>query len=78
VISPGEFFFFKTHAPDSRIVGGGILAGWELLPLSAAWAFYGPGNGAASLGEALALLRTIATSLTASRPPEPGRPTALM
>jgi putative restriction endonuclease len=33
VISPGEFFFFKTHAPDSRIVGGGILAGWELLPL---------------------------------------------
>jgi putative restriction endonuclease len=55
VISPGEFFFFKTHAPDSRIVGGGILAGWELLPLSAAWAFYGPGNGAASLEE----LRTL-------------------
>jgi putative restriction endonuclease len=56
VISPGEFFFFKTHAPDSRIVGGGILAGWELLPLSAAWAFYGPGNGAASLGELRALI----------------------
>jgi DNA-binding MarR family transcriptional regulator len=32
----------------------------------------------AGLEEALALLRTIATSLTVSRPAEPGRPAALM
>lgn len=56
VISPGEFFFFKTHAPDSLIVGGGLLVDWELLPLSAAWEFYGPGNGAGSLDELRALI----------------------
>lgn len=55
-ISPGEFFFFRTHAPESRIVGGGRLSGWELLPLSAAWEFYGPGNGAASLEDLRALI----------------------
>ena len=36
------------------------------------------GHATAGLDEALALLRTIATSLTASRPAEPGRPAALM
>jgi DNA-binding MarR family transcriptional regulator len=35
-------------------------------------------HDAAGLDEALALLRTIATSLTANRPPEPGRPAVLM
>jgi len=55
-ISPGEFFFFKTHAPSSLIVGGGLLASWELLPLSAAWEFYGPGNGAGSLDDLRALI----------------------
>ncbi len=32
----------------------------------------------ANLDQALALLRTIATSLTANRPPDPGRPAELM
>jgi putative restriction endonuclease len=45
-IEPGEFFFFKLHAPDNRVVGGGIFVGWDLLPLSAAWEIYGEGNGA--------------------------------
>jgi len=55
-IIPGELFFFKTHAPESRIVGGGRLTGWELLPLSAAWEFYGPANGAATLEDLRALI----------------------
>ncbi len=70
-ISPGEFFFFKTHAPDSRIVGGGRLAGWELLPLSAAWEFYGPGNGAPSL-EDLRILIGGRNGLRTAEDPEIG------
>lgn len=49
-ISPGEYFFFKLKASaNNRVVGGGVFVGWELVPLSAAWEFYGYGNGAASL-----------------------------
>jgi putative restriction endonuclease len=51
-ISPGEYFFFKLKAAaHNLVVGGGVLVGWELVPLSAAWEFYGPGNGAATLEE---------------------------
>jgi putative restriction endonuclease len=51
-LSPGEFFFFKLKASaDNRVVGGGIFADWELLPLSAAWDIYKEGNGAPSLDE---------------------------
>lgn len=38
------------------MVGGGVFVGWELVPLSAAWAFYGYGNGAASLDALRALI----------------------
>jgi putative restriction endonuclease len=72
-IEPGEFFFFKLHAPDNRVVGGGIFVGWELLPLSAAWEVYGEGNGAADF----MMLRRKITSYSAadddpSRDPEIG------
>jgi len=51
-IQPGELFFFKLRARNgNRVVGGGIFADWELLPLSAAWDVYGAGNGAATLPE---------------------------
>jgi putative restriction endonuclease len=51
-IHPGELFFFKLRARNgSRVVGGGIFADWELLPLSAAWDVYEEGNGAATLPE---------------------------
>lgn len=49
-ISPGEYFFFKLKAAaHNLVVGGGVFVGWELVPLSAAWEFYGYGNGARSL-----------------------------
>jgi putative restriction endonuclease len=56
-ISSGEFFFFKLRAAaGNRVVGGGIFADWELLPLSAAWEVYGQGNGADSLAELRSLI----------------------
>lgn len=51
-LNPGEFFFFKLKAAEgNHVVGGGIFADWELLPLSAAWEVYKEGNGAPSLDE---------------------------
>jgi putative restriction endonuclease len=56
-ISPGEFFFFKLKAAyHNLVVGGGVFVGWELVPLSAAWEFYGNGNGAGSLTRLRALI----------------------
>lgn len=49
VLVPGEPFFFKSHYPENRIVGGGFYSGFARLRLSEAWALYGEGNGAASL-----------------------------
>jgi putative restriction endonuclease len=45
----GEPFFFKTHAPHNRIVGGGFFSGFASLPVSEAWDMLGEGNGVASL-----------------------------
>jgi putative restriction endonuclease len=45
----GEPFFFKTHRPHDRIVGGGFFSGFASLRLSEAWDFFGYGNGAASI-----------------------------
>jgi putative restriction endonuclease len=56
-ILPGEYFYFKLKASARNlVVGGGVFVGWELVPLSAAWEFYGYGNGAASLGALRALI----------------------
>ncbi|MEU0559376.1 HNH endonuclease [Dactylosporangium sp. NPDC006015] len=45
----GEPFFFKTHHPHNRVVGGGFFSGFARLPISTAWELYGEGNGAAGL-----------------------------
>ncbi|MEE2042265.1 HNH endonuclease [Nocardiopsis tropica] len=48
-LSPGDLFLFKTHKPHDRIVGGALLSGFALVPLSEAWAAFGEGNGRSSL-----------------------------
>jgi putative restriction endonuclease len=48
-LAPGEPFFFKSHYPDNKIVGGGFFTGFVQLRVSEAWNLLGPGNGAASL-----------------------------
>jgi len=55
-LSGGEPFFFKTHSPQNRIVGGGIFAAFELLPVSLAWDIYREANGVSSLEEMRALI----------------------
>jgi putative restriction endonuclease len=53
----GEPFFFKTHAPHNRVVGGGFFSGSAALPASEAWDALGPANGVASLPEMLARIQ---------------------
>jgi putative restriction endonuclease len=48
-LTPGEPFFFKTHAPHNRVVGGGFFSGFAALRVSEAWAMFGAANGAGSL-----------------------------
>lgn len=48
---PGEPFFFKLHAPDNYIAGGGFFAHQSILPVSLAWVAFGIKNGAASFAE---------------------------
>jgi putative restriction endonuclease len=50
-LEPGEPFFFKTHYPHNRIVGGGFFSGFVSMRVSEAWELLGRGNGAASLEE---------------------------
>lgn len=45
-LSVGEPFFFKTHYPHDRAVGGGFYGHFARLRVSAAWDFYGAVNGA--------------------------------
>jgi putative restriction endonuclease len=49
VITTGEPFLFKTHAPHNRLVGGGFLSSSTQLRLSEAWDFFADGNGVSSL-----------------------------
>jgi len=51
VLDHGEPFFFKSHFPHNRVVGGGFYSGFVPLPISEAWDLYGEGNGVASLQE---------------------------
>lgn len=37
ILTPGEPFFFKTHYPHNRVVGGGLYSGFAQLPVSEAW-----------------------------------------
>lgn len=48
-LQPGELFLFKLRSPRSFIVGGGVFAYANLLPLSLAWSAFGQANGAHSL-----------------------------
>jgi putative restriction endonuclease len=50
-LQPGEPFFFKSHYPHNKIVGGGFFSGFVPMRVSEAWELLGPGNGAASLAE---------------------------
>jgi putative restriction endonuclease len=52
-VKVGEPYFFKTHAPHNRIVGGGFFSGTATLPASEAWDMLGPANGVASLADML-------------------------
>jgi putative restriction endonuclease len=47
----GEPFFFKSHYPHNRVVGGGFYSGFARLPISEAWELFKEGNRAASLQE---------------------------
>jgi putative restriction endonuclease len=49
VLTVGEPFFFKTHHPHNRVVGGGFYSGFVQLPLSEAWELFGVANGTESL-----------------------------
>jgi putative restriction endonuclease len=49
VLTPGEPFFFKTHAPHDRVVGGGFFSDSARRRVSEAWELFGDANGADSL-----------------------------
>jgi putative restriction endonuclease len=51
VLAPGEPFFFKTHYPHNRLVGGGFFSGSVRLPVSQAWEFFGEANGVVNVAE---------------------------
>jgi HNH endonuclease len=50
-LQPGEPFFFKSHYPQNRVVGGGFFSGFVPMRVSDAWELLGAGNGAGSLAE---------------------------
>jgi len=52
-LSVGEPFFFKTHYPDNRVVGGGFYSDFAAMTASEAWELFGEGNGSASMAEML-------------------------
>jgi putative restriction endonuclease len=51
VLAPGEQFFFKTHYPHNKVVGGGFFSDSARLRVSEAWEFFGPANGVASVAQ---------------------------
>ena len=50
-VAVGEPFFFKTHYPHNRMVGGGFYSDFAPMRLSEAWELFGEANGAASLDQ---------------------------
>ena len=50
VLAPGEPFFFKTHYPHNRVVGGGFFSDSARLRVSEAWELFGEANGVAQFG----------------------------
>jgi putative restriction endonuclease len=53
-LTVGEPFFFKTHFPDNRVVGGGFYSDFAAMTASEAWELFGEGNGAPSIEQMLA------------------------
>src|SRR5262245_49186829 len=51
VLAPGEPFFFKTHYPHNKVVGGGFFSDSARLKVSEAWELFGEANGVASIEE---------------------------
>jgi putative restriction endonuclease len=49
--APGEPFFFKTHYPHNRLVGGGFFSDSARLRVSEAWEFFGEANEVVSIEE---------------------------
>jgi putative restriction endonuclease len=49
VLAPGEPFFFKTHYPHNRLVGGGFFSDSARLRVSEAWELFGEANGAVDM-----------------------------
>ena len=49
VLAPGEPFFFKTHYPHNRVVGGGFFSDSARLRVSEAWELFGEANGVSSV-----------------------------
>ena len=41
ILAPGEPFFFRTHYPDNRLVGGGFFSDSARLRVCEAWVFSG-------------------------------------
>jgi len=70
-LQPGEPFFFKTHYPGNRVVGGGFFSGFVSMRVSDAWELLGPGNGANSLMELRAQISQY-HSISPSEDPEIG------
>jgi putative restriction endonuclease len=48
-LAVGEPFFFKTHYPHNRVVGGGFYSDFAPMHLSEAWELFREANGAATL-----------------------------
>ena len=49
VLAPGEPFFFKTHYPHNKVVGGGFFSDSARLRVSEAWELFGEANGAENI-----------------------------
>jgi putative restriction endonuclease len=47
----GELFLFKLHYPENMIVGWGVFAMANTMPLALAWEAFGEANGATTLHE---------------------------
>jgi putative restriction endonuclease len=52
-LAVGEPFFFKTHYPDNRVVGGGFYSDFAAMTAREAWDLFGEGNGVATFEQML-------------------------
>ncbi len=48
VLQPGQPFLFRRKSPIKKIGGVAFFAGFEALPLSVAWSYFGKENGAST------------------------------